>query len=133
MSQQTPDARPAGATVLAAVVAAGSAFYFSLGLWLAFFDVPTIETNDPSLSALPDWVPLVNGLLSLTLGLLYLILLRMVLGRTNSAFPMVQAIAFVNLVFGFFRLPAGVIAIAVSALIFAVSNNAATKQWLRKE
>lgn len=131
MSHHTPDARPTGATVLATIVAAGAVFYFSLGLWLAFFDVPAIETNDPSLAALPAWVPLVNGLLSLTLGLFYLILLRMVLGRTNSAFPMVQAIAFVNLAFGLFRLPAGVIAIAVSVLIFAVSNNAATKQWLR--
>jgi hypothetical protein len=133
MSQQTADARPAGAIVLAVIVTAGAVFYFCLGLWLAFFDVPTVHNSDPSLAELPDWVPLVNGLLSLTLGLLYLILLRMVLGRTNSAFPMVQAIAFVNLVFGFFRLPAGMIAIAVSALIFTVSNNAATKQWLRRD
>ena len=133
MNRQSAETRPAGATGVAVVIALGATFYLLLGLWLAFFDVPAIAPSDPSQKPLPEWVPLVNGLMSLTLGLLYVILLRMVLGRTNSAYPMVQSIAIINFAFGLFRLPAGAIAIAFSVLILILSNSESAKAWLRNE
>ena len=131
MSQQSHESRPKGATVVAILVGFGAIFYLALGLWLAFSDVPAIAPQSATVKPLPEWVSLVNGLMSLTIGLIYIVLLRMVLGRTNNAYPMIQAIALVNASFGLFRLPAGVLPIALSAVILIMSNNEETKSWLK--
>ena len=133
MNKQSIEPRPIGATAIAVVFAIGATFYLLLGLWLGFFNVPADTVSTSSLKPLPDWVALTNGLLSLTLGLLYLILLRMVLGRTNSAYPMVQAVAAINIAFGLFRLPAGIISIIISVLILMMSNSTPTKAWLKND
>jgi hypothetical protein len=133
MSPQSPKARPFGAIIVAISVGIGAVFYLLLGLRLAFFDIPTIQASSSSLKPLPDWVPLVNGLLSLSLGLMYMILLRMVLARTRNAFPMVQAIGLVNIAIGLFRLPAGIIAVGISSLVLAISNSKQVKPWLMND
>lgn len=130
MNQQNHESRPKAATLVAFTVGFGAVFYLVLGLWLAFTDIPPSTPANADLKSLPDWFSLVNGLLSLTLGLIYMVLLRMVLSRATNAYPMIQAIALINIAFGLFRLPVGLLAIGISVVTLVLSNSKETKTWL---
>ncbi len=131
MSQQSQGRAPLGVYYMIVVISLIAVTYLVVGLWLAFGAPlsPTFATDNRL--PLPSWTPLVNGLMSLLLGLLYLALVRLIATRSSISYIMVQAIAFVSIVFNVARLPVGLIAIAIAISIVIASNADESKAWLQ--
>jgi hypothetical protein len=70
-----------------------------------------------------------NGLLSAVLGIMYLWLARITLAGSETALVLIQFLAVLNIVFGFFRLPYGWGIILLSILILIMVSSAQSKAW----
>ena len=127
MAKQSSNSKPFGVHLVCAVLVTGVIAHLGLGLWL----IMTGSSNANFDSNL-QWIPLVNGLLSLVVGLLLLTLLRLVLQQSTNAYPLIQTVAFIVIGFSIFRLPTGLISVTLAITVLIASNSGPSKSWLRQ-
>ena len=128
MAKQSSNSKPLGVLLVCAVLISGVIANLCLGLWL----IATGSSNANFNSNL-QWIPLVNGLLSLIMGLLFLTLLRLVLQQSTNAYPLIQTMAFIIVSFSLFRLPVGFVSLTLGIIALIASNSGPSKAWLRQE
>lgn len=127
--------RPGGVTLVALLIFIAAIFNLLLGVWMVLAPLgqnPTISDVSGNTVQLPTFWLLLNGALSVLLGLIYLWLGRMTMAGSASAQVLIQVLAVINIVFALFRLPYGWIAVAVNGLILLLVSTAKAKAWFTR-
>ena len=127
MAKLSSNSKPFGVLLVCAVLVAGVIANLSLGLWLII-----TGSSNANFDSNLQWIPLVNGLLSLVMGLLFLTLLRLVLQQSTNAYPLIQTMAFIIICFSLFRLPVGFVSLSLAVIAVIASNGGPSKTWLRQ-
>ncbi len=128
--------RPASVLFIAILVAISGFFDLIFGIWMVlapWVDQPTLTDHlGKELAGPPTFWFVVNGLLSIVLGLMYFWLTKMTLVGSQTAYVLVNFLAILNIFFGLFRLPYGwgVMLLSILVLVLANTNNA--KAWFRQ-
>lgn len=120
-------------SVLLVLVGLASAIYISIGMVSAF--APQLYRNNSGTTSgnqIPSELELVGAIACLFYGLVGIWVLQELRRKSQTALLLVQTLATLNIIFGFFRFPLGLIFILanVSALVLASSNSA--KCWVAK-
>ena len=129
------DRRPAGVTVVALLIFIAAVFNLILGVWMMLAPIgrnPAITDASGGSYELPGFWLLVNGMLSVLLGLIYLWIGRMTLAGSAGAVVLIQLLAAINIVFALFRLPYGWLALALNILVLILVNTSAAKAWFTR-
>jgi hypothetical protein len=74
---------------------------------------------------------LLNGLLSIALGLIYVTISKLILVGSRSAQVVIQALAVINIIFGFMRLPYGWVPIALNVIALLVVSTSKANAWFK--
>ena len=125
--------RNAPMSILIAIflISIGAVFYFAIGLLLALapqlldgIGVPTSPGGAPS------QLVLIAGIACIAFGFVFVWIIKELFNKSQFAIVMIYALSIINILFGFFRLPLGLLSISLNILvIFLVGSNSA-KQWL---
>jgi hypothetical protein len=75
---------------------------------------------------------LVNGIITLILGLMYLWLIKMTMIGSATAQVIIQILAMINIVFAIFNLPYGWWTIFISMIILLMVSSAKATMWFRQ-
>lgn len=125
--------RPLAVSGVALIIAISGLFDFLVGARIAFTPVAPTRRALPQIlgenATVPDWFLLVNGALSLLLGLMYLWLVRLILTRVAISQVLIPTLAVVNIAFGFVNLPLGWIAIVPNIANLVLINTDSAKKW----
>lgn len=120
--------RPGSVTFIAALLVVAAAFNVVFGIWM-MISAPAITDIAGNGYEVPTFWLFMNGLLSAVLGIMYLWLARITLAGSETALVLIQFLAVLNIVFGFFRLPYGWGIILLSVLILIMVSSAQSKAW----
>ena len=127
--------RPAGVSAVIILIWIAAVLNVALGIWMLtawIGDNPAVtDANGNSLS-IPTFYLIINGLLSVLLGVMYVWLARLAGIGSQQAHVIIQALAVINIVFGFFRLPYGWSAIVINAIILLLVSTSSAKQWFHQ-
>ena len=127
--------RPAGVTIVAVLILISALFNLAFGVWMMLAPLgnnPTITDFLGNAQEIPSFYLVVNGLLSVILGLLYLWLMRRTLAGSESAYVLITALSAINIFFGLLRLPYGWGIIFVSAIILLMVNSRSARAWFTR-
>ena len=127
--------RPGGVTFVIALIWISAFVNAALGIWLIilmFGDNPSLTDWQGNTFEIPSFWLLMNGMLSLLLGFMYVWLARMAALGAASAQVIIQALAVINIVFGLFRLPYGWLALVLNILILIIVSGAKSKAWFSR-
>ncbi len=127
--------RPFGVTLVAVLIGFGALLNIAFGVLMIFAIFGTNPTltdplgNDHVISG--GWL-LVNGIITLILGLMYLWLIKMTMIGSATAQVVIQMLAVINIVFAIFNLPFGWWTIFVNILILLMVSTARATMWFRQ-
>jgi hypothetical protein len=127
--------RPAGVTIVAVLILISALFNLAFGVWMMLAPLgnnPTITDFLGNAQEIPSFYLVVNGLLSVILGLLYLWLMRRTLAGSETAYVLITALSAINIFFGLLRLPYGWGIIFVSAIILLMVNSRSARAWFTR-
>ena len=135
MTSTTAAKRPGMVTFLAAIIWLIAIFNVGFGILMV---VSPIGENPTVLSAaggvsieISTWYLLLNGLLSIALGLIYVTISKLILVGSRSAQVVIQALAVINIIFGFMRLPYGWVPIALNVIALLVVGTSKANAWFK--
>jgi hypothetical protein len=123
----------APASIIAAIllIAAGASFNFVIGLILALapeilpgVDAPTVAGGAPS------QLILISGVACIAFGFVCVWVIREIINRSPLILVMVYTLSGLNILFGIFRLPLGLITISINLMIIFFVQSKSAKQWL---
>ena len=137
MSTEGIDKRPGGVTLVAVLIFIAAIVNIIFGVWLIVSpigDNPTVHNSLGQAKDIPTLWLIMNGLLTLLLGVIYLWLGRMTLAGSASAQVLIQVLAVINIVFALFRLAdwSGWLAIVINVLILALVSTKGAKAWFTR-
>lgn len=122
---------PNSILVAAALMTVGAAFNFVLGLVfsLAPEKLKAIEvTRTPS--GAPPQSLIVAGIACIAFGFVYLWVFKEILSKSHFAIVMIYTISSINILFGLFRWPLGLIFIAVNLFVVFLIRSDSAREWL---
>ena len=122
---------PASILIAAVLVAIGAIFNFVIGLLLSLapqllegIEVPTTP------SGAPTQLMLVTGIACIAFGFVFLWIIKELFNKSQFALVMIYTISVINILFGLFRLPFGLLTISLNLIVvFNIRSNSA-RQWL---
>jgi hypothetical protein len=122
---------PTSILIAASLIAIGAVFNFVIGLLLSLapqllegIDVPATPSGAPS------QLLLVSGIACIAFGFVFVWIIKELFNKSQSAIVMIYTLSIINILFGLFRMPLGLLTISLNlSVIFLVRSNSA-KQWL---
>ena len=122
---------PTSILIAAFLISVGAIFNFAIGLLLALAP-QLLEGID--LSTAPDSAPsqlvLIAGIACIAFGFVFVWIIKELFNKSQFAIVMIYTLSIINILFGLFRMPLGLLTISLNLLvIFLVRSNSA-KQWL---
>jgi hypothetical protein len=122
---------PTSILIAAFLISVGAIFNFAIGLLLALAP-QLLEGVD--LSTAPDGAPsqlvLIAGIACIAFGFVFVWIIKELFNKSQFAIVMIYTLSIINILFGLFRMPLGLLTISLNLLvIFLVRSNSA-KQWL---
>jgi len=127
--------RPAGVSAVIILIWIAAVLNVALGIWMLtawIGDNPAVTDASGNAITIPTFYLIINGLLSVLLGVMYVWLARLAGIGSQQAHVIIQALAVINIVFGFFRLPYGWSAIVINAIILLLVSTSSAKQWFHQ-
>lgn len=127
--------RPFGVVLVAALVFISGLFDIIFGVWMLLAPLggaPTITDLAGNEQQISSFFLVMNGLLSVVLGFMYMWLTKMTLIGSATAYVLINFLAILNIFFGLFRLPFGWGIIALSALALLLVNTSKAKAWFTR-
>lgn len=128
--------RPASVLLVATLVVLSAVFDLAFGVWMVLSPFgPDLAVTDltGNTQSVPGFVLVINGLLSVVLGLMYLWLARETLIGSRTAYLLVNILATINIVFGLLRLPYGWVVIGLSAVALLAANTSRAREWFTQQ
>jgi len=134
MTSTTAAKRPAMVTVLAALIWLIAIVNVGVGILMVLAPIgenpSAISAGGINISISTSFL-LINGLLAIVLGLIYVSISKMVLIGSRSAQVVIQALAVINIIFGFMYLPYGGGQIALNVLALIIVSTSHANQWFK--
>ena len=131
----SPMRRPFGVTLVAALVLLSAVFNIVFGVWMMlapFIDSPGLTDLTGNTQQLPVFYLVLNGLLSVVLGLMYFWLTKLTMVGSGTAYVLINFLSILNIFFGLFRLPYGWGIILLSALSLLLVNTSKARTWFQR-
>jgi hypothetical protein len=122
---------PTSILIAASLIAIGAVFNFVIGLLLSLapqllegIDVPATPSSAPS------QLLLIAGIACIAFGFVFVWIIKELFNKSQAAIVMIYTLSIINVLFGLFRMPLGLLTISLNLLvIFLVRSNSA-KRWL---
>lgn len=124
--------RNAPASVIAAVLltALGAGFNFAMGLLLALNPEAFIGIENPeTVTGAPSRIVLISGVACIALGFVYVWVLKEMFNKSHFVFVMIYTISGINILFGLFRLPLGLLTISLNLIAILCIRAKSSQQW----
>ena len=122
---------PASILIAAVLVAIGAIFNFVIGLLLSLapqllegIEVPRTP------SGAPTQLLLVTGIACIAFGFVFLWVIKELLNKSPFAIVMIYTISVINILFGLFRLPFGLLTISVNLIVVFMIRSNSARAWL---
>jgi hypothetical protein len=125
--------RNAPMSILIAVllISVGAIFNFAIGLLLALAP-QVLEGID--LSTAPNGAPsqlvLIAGIACIAFGFVFVWIIKELFNKSQFAIVMVYTLSIINILFGLFRMPLGLLTISLNLLVIFLVRSRSAKQWL---
>lgn len=113
------------------IVALGAGFNFAMGLVLSLAPELLQGIEQPTVaSGAPTKLILISGVACIAFGFVCVWVVREIINKSSLVLVLVYTLSGINVIFGFFRFPLGLLTILINLLlIFLIRSNSA-KQWL---
>ena len=114
--------------------AVASTFYFAIGVVLVLnpkFDA--IGGHSDAALSTPSPFELIAGICCITMGFVYIWIVRGLLAKSQIAYVLIQIIVTINILFSLFRLPLGLITLAMNLAVLYFLRTKSAKSWLTGE
>lgn len=124
---------PVVISVLRLLVGLASAVYISIGIVSAF--APQLYRNNSGITSgnqIPSELELVAAIACLFYGLVGIWSLQELRQKSQTALLLVQTLAILNIIFGFFRFPLGLIFVLANVLALVLTRSKSAKNWVAK-
>lgn len=122
---------PTSILVAAFLISTGAIFNFAVGLLLSL--APQFLEGIDALttpSGAPSQLLLIAGVACIAFGFVFVWIIKELFNKSQFAIVMIYTLSIINILFGLFRMPLGLLTISLNLLvIFLVRSNSA-KQWL---
>ncbi|MGA0003138.1 MAG: hypothetical protein ACO3GT_03440 [Candidatus Nanopelagicales bacterium] len=122
---------PMSILVATFLISAGAIFNFVIGLILALapqllegIDTPTTPSGAPS------QLILIAGIACIAFGFVFVWIIKELFNKSLSAIVMIYTLSIINILFGLFRMPLGLLTIALNLLVILLVRSNSAKQWL---
>jgi hypothetical protein len=122
---------PTSILIAASIIAIGAVFNFVIGLLLSLapqvlegIDVPATPSGAPS------QLLLVSGIACIAFGFVFVWILKELFNKSQFAIVMIYTLSIINMLFGLFRMPLGLLTISLNLLIILLIRSNSAKQWL---
>jgi hypothetical protein len=122
---------PTSILIAASLIAIGAVFNFVLGLLLSLapqllegIDVPATPSGAPS------QLLLISGIACIAFGFVFVWILKELFNKSQIAIVMIYTLSIINMLFGLFRMPLGLLTIFLNLLVILLIRSNSAKQWL---
>lgn len=122
---------PTSILIAASLIAIGAVFYFVIGLLLSLapqllegIDVPATPSGAPS------QLLLISGIACIAFGFVFVWILKELFNKSQFAIVMIYTLSIINMLFGLFRMPLGLLTISLNLLVILLIRSNSAKQWL---
>jgi len=113
------------------LVFVAAVFNFVIGLLLALAP-QLLEGIDESTT--PDGAPsqlvLIAGIACIAFGFVFVWTIKEILNKSQFAIVMIYTLSIINILFGLFRMPLGLVTISLNLLVVYLIRSNSAKQWL---
>jgi undecaprenyl pyrophosphate phosphatase UppP len=113
------------------LVFVAAVFNFVIGLLLALAP-QLLEGIDESTT--PDGAPsqlvLIAGIACIAFGFVFVWTIKEILNKSQFAIVMIYTLSIINILFGLFRMPLGLVTISLNLLVIYLIRSNSAKQWL---
>jgi hypothetical protein len=117
--------------VAAVLIAVGAMFNFALGLIFSLTPEILAGIEEPTTtSGAPTQLLIVAGVACIAFGFVFVWILRELFNKSQFVLVMIYALSIINILFGFFRMPVGLITIFLNLLVIFLIRTNSAKQWL---
>lgn len=117
--------------VAAVLIAVGAMFNFALGLIFSLTPEILAGIEEPTTtSGAPTQLLIVAGVACIAFGFVFVWILRELFNKSQFVLVMIYALSIINILFGFFRMPVGLITIFLNLLVIFLIRSNSAKQWL---
>ena len=122
---------PTSILIAASLIAIGAVFNFVIGL---LFSLAPQLLEGIDISAAPSGAPsqllLVAGIACIAFGFVFVWILKELFNKSQFAIVMIYTLSIFNMLFGLFRMPLGLVTIALNLLVILSIRSDSAKQWL---
>jgi Zn-dependent protease with chaperone function len=122
---------PMSILLATALIAVAAVFYFALGLLLTLapqllegIDVPATADGSPS------QLLLLAGIACIAFGFVFVWIVKELSNKSQFAIVMIYTLSIINILFGLFRMPLGLLTIILNLLVIFLIRSNSAKQWL---
>jgi len=122
---------PTSILIAASIIAIGAVFNFVIGLLLSLapqvlegIDVPATPSGAPS------QLLLISGIACIAFGFVFAWILKELFNKSQIAIVMIYTLSIINMLFGLFRMPLGLLTISLNLLVILLIRSFSAKQWL---
>ena len=122
---------PMSILVATFLISAGAIFNFVIGLILALapqllegIDTPTTPSGTPT------ELLVIAGIACIAFGFVFVWIIKELFNKSQSAIVMIYTVSIINILFGLFRMPLGLLTIALNLLVILLVISNSAKQWL---
>ena len=122
---------PTSILIAASLIAIGAVFNFVVGLLFSLapqllegIDIPAAPSGAPS------QLLLVAGIACIAFGFVFVWILKELFNKSQFAIVMIYTLSIINMLFGLFRMPLGLVTIALNLLVILSIRSDSAKQWL---
>ena len=113
------------------IITVGAGFQFVMGLLLTHAPEVLKGIEQPATaSGAPSKLILISGVACIAIGFVFIWVLRELANKSPLAIVMIYTLSVIAFLFGMFRLPIGLLNIAVILLILFLIRSKSAKQWL---
>lgn len=117
--------------VAAVLIAVGAMFNFALGLIFSLTPEILAGIEEPTTtSGAPTQLLIVSGVACIAFGFVFVWILRELFNKSQFVLVMIYALSIINILFGFFRMPVGLMTIFLNLLVIFLIRSNSAKQWL---
>ena len=117
--------------VAAFLISAGAIFNFAIGLILALAP-HLLEGIDAAAtpSGTPSELLVIAGIACIAFGFVFLWIIKELFNKSQSAIVMIYTVSIINILFGLFRMPIGLLTVLLNLLVILLIRSGTTRQWL---
>jgi hypothetical protein len=113
------------------IISVGAGFNFVMGLLLALAPDVLSGIENPALTdGTPSQLILVSGVACIAIGFVFIWVVKELANKSSLAIVMIYTLSVINILFGLFRLPIGLLNITINLVILSLIRSARAKQWL---